>query len=87
MLAMTGDDYILLNDIKRMDDELETLIGRKVFGHIAAPTETSLRITFGDASVCITMREAHNHMRYLLTTAQQDPAKLPWPLCEPVPNG
>lgn len=79
---MTRDD-ILLDDINRMDAELETIIGRKVFGHVAAPTDTSLRITFGDAQVCLSVNEAHGYMRHLLLTALRDPGELPWPLCEP----
>lgn len=79
---MTRDD-VLYDDIQRMDGEIETIIGRPVFGHIACPTETSQRITFGDGTVCLTMSEAHGHMRHLLITALRSPAELPWPLCEP----
>ena len=79
-------DNALLDQIHTLDTEMETLIGRKVFGHIAAPTKTSLRITFGDGYVCLTMAEAHDYMHGLVKQARQDPSKLPWPLCEPVPS-
>lgn len=79
-------DSIMLDNIRRMDDEIEVIIGRKVFGHISEPTPTQTRITFGDGHVCLSMTEAHAYMTSLLLTAQDDPAKLPWPLCEPVPE-
>ncbi len=80
---MTAYDTILA-DIRRMDHEIEQIIGRKVFGHIAAPTPSTLRITFGDGHVALTMAEAQEYMRGLLTQAQRDPKGLPWPLSEPV---
>lgn len=83
MLVMTHDD-VLYDDIKRMDEEMEKLIGRKVFGYISCPTETSMRITFADAAVFTTMNAAHGYMRHLLIAAERNPGDLPWPLCEPV---
>ncbi len=74
----------ILADIRLMDDQIEQIIGRKVFGYISKPTETTMRITFGDGHVCLTMAEAQAYMRGLLTQAEQDPKGLPWPLCEPV---
>lgn len=76
--------HTLLADIRLMDDEMEQLIGRKVFGHIANPTPTSQRITFGDGHVCLSLPEAHEYMTRLLITARHSPAKLPWPFSEPV---
>lgn len=80
---MTTDEMIL-TDIHRMDAEMETLIGRKVFGHISAPTQTSTRVTFGDGHVCLGISEARDYMLGLLITARQDTDSLPWPLNEPV---
>jgi hypothetical protein len=73
-----------LADIRLWDDQVELLIGRKVFGHISQPTGTQWRVTFADGHVCLSMDEAHDYMYSLLRTAQEDPKKLPWPLCEPV---
>jgi hypothetical protein len=80
---MTAYDTQLAN-IRRMDDDIEKIIGRKVFGYISKPTETSYRITFADQHVCLSMDEAVAYMTELLATAQNDPSKLPWPLCEPL---
>lgn len=80
-------DLQYLDEIRKMDEEMENLIGRRVFGHVASPTPSTLRITFGDAAVAITWAEAHNHMLYLLKTAREDVSKLPWPLREPVAAG
>lgn len=80
---MTTDEMILA-DIHSMDQEMETAIGRKVFGHIAAPTPTSTRITFADGHICLSLVEARSYMLSLLLTARQDPTMLPWPLSEPV---
>lgn len=80
---MTTDDALLV-DIHWMDEEMETLIGRKVFGHLSHPTPDSTRITFGDGHVCFTVAEAQQYMFSLLATARDNPSKLPWPLNEPV---
>jgi hypothetical protein len=80
---MTAEETILA-DIHSMDAELETIIGRRAFGHIAAPTPTSTRITFGDGHVCLSLVEARSYMLTLLLCARHLPADLPWPLCEPV---
>ncbi len=81
---MSSDDATLA-DIRQMDAQIEALIGRKVFGHISKPTPTSARITFGDGHVALSMAEAQAYMRGLLNQAIDDPTKLPWPLCEPMP--
>lgn len=83
MLAMSSYEQQLAT-VRQMDDDIEGIIGRKVFGYISKPTETSYRITFGDGHVCLSMNEAVAYMTSLLTTAQSDPSRLPWPLCEPV---
>lgn len=83
MPGMSAYD-VQLSNIRRMDEEIEEIIGRKVFGHISQPTATTYRITFGDGHVCLSMDEAVAYMTELLVTAQNDPSKLPWPLCEPV---
>lgn len=72
--------------IRFMDDQIEQIIGRKVFGYISKPTETTYRITFADQHVCLSMGEAVDYMTGLLAQAQQDPSKLPWPLSEPLPE-
>jgi hypothetical protein len=77
-------DAMILADIHSLDEEMETIIGRKVFGHISAPTPTSTRITFGDGHVCLSLVEARSYMLTLVLTARTNPAALPWPLCEPV---
>ncbi len=78
-------DDVILADIRHMDQQIEAIIGRTVFGHIAKPTPTSTRITFGDGHVALSMAEAQAYMRTLLNTAINDPTKLPWPLCEDLP--
>lgn len=78
------NDGELFHAIGEMDDEMETIIGRKVFGHVAHPTPTSVRITFADAHVALSWADAHEYMVGLLRLARQDPGKLPWPLNEPV---
>lgn len=79
-------DKVLLKQIHDLDAEFERLTGRRAFGHVAAPTPTSLRITFADASVHLSYAAAYGHMAGLLHTAREEPHRLPWPLSEPVPE-
>lgn len=83
---MPNPDSTLLTSIRTMDQEMEHLIGRTVFGYVANPTPTSVRVTFGDGHVCLSVAEAKDYMTDLLATARDNPAKLPWPLCEPMPS-
>lgn len=73
-----------LNQIYQMDRLMEQIIGRKVFGHVSHPTPTSTRITFADGHVALSMVDAYEYMIGLVGIARDDPAKLPWPLSEPL---
>jgi len=76
---MNSEDR-LIAEIKAMELEFQQVTGREAFGYISKPTPGTARIVFQDGTVHTDFTEARAYMASLLTIAQNDPSKLPYPL-------